>query len=378
MTFKTILFSLLFLTSQQSLAEGLVFECDHQKLHTIDAKIHNYFKQLGIDQDFYKKQLSPTKLELRLKKTALENSTLYLRWDPQFNIQEELIQLPATNGKRDVHTVSKKEITLALMQSGRETIFKGPSCTFEAFQDHVNVRQMIVAWAEHLHWKFPDGSSAKWNEAYWENGTLKPGKPLSEAMSDFFINEDSCSVGCYTATKIVFIQGILDYYQRIKQDSKTAQKIKDTLRSDGEVLVNIEPELMWQYLEKDKKVLSKQAKLLTVKQQVAPLNFIPGDWVYFINTDTKSSDKAGYEGSNSIYMGRAKFDDFYNDNGHHYFYNEKLSEVYNWRNGVYSRSQDYEKLQSLSPDLLNRLSLPPSQGGIVLNTRAVPHYFGFN
>lgn len=378
MTFKTILLTLCLMISQQSLAEGLVFECDQQKLKTIDAKLHNYFKQLGIDHDFYKKQLSSNKLELRLKKTALENSTLYLRWNPQFNIQEELIQLPAANGKRDVHTVSKKEIALALMQSGRETIFKGPSCTFEAFEDHVNVRQMIVAWAEHLHWKFPDGSSAKWNEAYWENGTLKPGKPLSEAMSDFFINEDSCSVGCYTATKIVFIQGILDYYQRIKQDSKTAQKIKDTLRSDGEVLVNIEPELMWQYLEKDKKVLSKQAKLLTVKQKVAPLNFIPGDWVYFINTDPKSSDKAGYEGSNSIYMGRAKFDDFYNDNGHHYFYNEKLSEVYNWRNGVFSRSRDYAKLEDLSPELLNRLGLPPSQGGIVLNTRAVPHYFGFN
>jgi len=378
MTFKPILLTLCLMISQQSLAEGLVFECDQQKLNTIDAKLHNYFKQLGIDHDFYKKQLSSNKLELRLKKTDLENSTLYLRWNPQFNIQEELIQLPAANGKRDVHTVSKKEIALALMQSGRETIFKGPSCTFEAFEDHVNVRQMIVAWAEHLHWKFPDGSSAKWNEAYWENGTLKPGKPLSEAMSDFFINEDSCSVGCYTATKIVFIQGILDYYQRIKQDSKTAQKIKDTLRSDGEVLVNIEPELMWQYLEKDKKVLSKQAKLLTVKQKVAPLNFIPGDWVYFINTDPKSSDKAGYEGSNSIYMGRAKFDDFYNDNGHHYFYNEKLSEVYNWRNGVYSRSRDYAKLEDLSPELLNRLGLPPSQGGIVLNTRAVPHYFGFN
>lgn len=378
MILKKYFLTLFLITSHQVMAEGLVFECNTTQIKAIDHQIQSYFKNLHIKQDFYEKRISDHKLQLRLKKSPLETSTLYLRWNPQFNIQDDLIELPDAKGKREVLTVSKKEIVLALMQSGRETNFKGSSCQFEAFEDHVNVRQMIVAWSEDLHWKFPDGVSAKWNEAYWENGTLKPGQPVSEAMADFFINKDTCSVGCYTATKIVVIQGILDYYQRIKQDFTTSKKIKDVLNSDGEVLVNIEPESMWRFLEKDKKSLSDQGKLLTIQNQVAPLNFIPGDWVYFINTDPKSSDKPGYEGSNSIYMGRAKFDDFYNDNGHHYFYNEKLSEVYNWRYGVFSRSRDYEKLQPLSTELLNQLGLHPTQGGIVLNTRSVPQYFGFN
>lgn len=144
------------------------------------------------------------------------------------------------------------------------------------------------------------------------------------------------------------------------------------------MLVNIEPDAMWHFLKKDQpEIKSKNGKLLSVKHNIAPLNFIPGDWVYFINTDPKSSDKPGYEGSNSIYMGRAKFDDFYNDNGHYFFYHEKLVEVYNWRHGVFSRSNDYDKLQPLSSDLLNILGLSPQKGGLVLDTRSVPKYFGF-
>lgn len=378
MSLNKYLLTFLLVISQAPMAQGLVFECSSHQIKAIDHQIQSYFQNLNIKHDFYEKRISDNRLQLQLNETPLKNSTLYLRWDPRFNIQDEIVQLPTANGKRDVLTVSKKEIIFALMQSGRETSFKNSSCQFEAFEDHVNVRQMIVAWSEDLHWKFPDGISAKWNESYWANGTLKPGKPLSEAMADFFINKDSCSVGCYTATKIIIIQGILDYYQRIKKDFNISKKIKDVLRSDGEVLVNIEPESMWQFLEKDKKTLSDQGKLLTIKNKVAPLNFIPGDWVYFINTDPKSSNKPGYEGSNAIYMGRAKFDDFYNDNGHYYFYNEKLSEVYNWRHGVFSRSQDYEKLQALSPELQNTLDLPPTEGGMVLDTRSVPKYFGFN
>ena len=102
------------------------------------------------------------------------------------------------------------------MHQGRETVFAGNACRIDALKEHVQIRQMIVAWSEHLHWSFPDGSPAQWNERYWDQGNLKPGVSLDEALRDFFIQPDKCSVGCYTATKIVMIQGILDYFRRVK------------------------------------------------------------------------------------------------------------------------------------------------------------------
>ena len=164
----------------------------------------------------------------------------------------------------------------------------------------------------------------------------------------------------------------------IKKDPEKTNTVKSILRSDGEVLVNIEPDAMWHALQNNQaQNLNQQGKLLTVKTGVAPLNFIPGDWVYFKNTDTKSADISGYEGSNSIYMGRARFDDFYDDNGHHFLYNEKLREIYNWRFGVFSRSRDYAHIQNPSSDVLNTLGLPPHAGGFVLDSRSVPKYVGF-
>lgn len=376
MHIRLLLAVLALFISQKVFSEGLSFECSPRDIQGIESQLDQYMSSLNISSQLFRKQVNGHTLQLTLNKN--DTSTLYIRWNPDYQINDEVIHLPTAKGHEEISTVSKKEIVLALMQPGRDTVFSGKSCNLEAFKDHVHVRQMIVAWAEHLHWKFPDGSPAKWNETYWKNGTLKPGKPLSEAMTDFFINQHTCAVGCYTATKIVIIQGILDYYQRVKKDLEKAKAIKQALQSDGEILINIEPDSMWESLEHDqKKTLHSQGKLLTVKTQVAPLNFVPGDWVYFKNTDAKSADVSGYEGSNSIYMGRAQFDDFYDDNGHHFLYNEKLREVYNWRHGVLSRTRDYAKMQTPSSDLLNTLGLTPQAGGLLLDNRSVPKYFGF-
>jgi len=362
--------------SQKVFSEGLRFECQQANIATIDSQIDQYLSTLNIQNYLFQKQINGHTLQLTLKKN--DTSTLYIRWNPDYQINDEIIFLPTAKGQEEVTTVSKKEIVLALMQPGRDTVFTGKSCNLEAFKDHIHVRQMIVAWAEHLHWTFPDGSPAKWNKSYWEEGSLKSGKHLSEAMADFFINQHTCAFGCYTATKIVIIQGILDYYQRIKKDEVKANAIKKALRSDGEVLVNIEPDSMWDSFQHNQNGKHNHpGKLLAVKTHVAPLNFIPGDWVYFKNTDAISADISGYEGSNSIYMGRARFDDFYDDNGHHFLYNEKLREVYNWRHGVLSRTRDYAKIQPLTSDLLNTLGLPPQAGGLLLDNRSVPKYFGF-
>ena len=356
---------------------GLVFECGSSELTQLKSELKTYQQALGIDTSVYKVDEREGRLRLSLKDPSVYG-TLYLRWNPQYKITEERVSLPSKKGLVEVETVSQKEIMLALMHEGRETVFKDAACDIQALKDHVQIRQMIVAWSEHLHWSFPDGGPARWNARYWDQGNLKPKASLDEAMRDFFIHPDQCSIGCYTATKIVIIQGILDFFRRVKKDDAMADAIVKRLKSDDDVLVGIEPGAMWSFQKPINPEEQKRlGKLLKIQTQVAPTNFIPGDWVYFVNTDKDSSEKDGYEGSNSIYMGRASFDDFYNDNLHHYLYNEKIQNIYNWRNGVFSRSRDYQRMQTLSAEQVHQLGLSPEEGGFLLKNRAIPYFFGF-
>jgi hypothetical protein len=381
MNLRSIIFSLFVIIQAPWLAAkthgGLIFECDSGKLTQLKIQLNAYQKELGIDTSVYHLHEGGTHLRLSLKDPSVYG-TLYLRWNPTYNITEETVFLPSKKGLVAVETVSKKEILLALMHQGRETVFKNAACDIQALKEHVQIRQMIVAWSEHLDWSFPDGGPAQWNQRYWNQGALKPGVSLDEAMRDFFIHPDQCSVGCYTATKIVIIQGILDYFRRIKKDDAMADAIIKRLKSDDEVLVGIEPGAMWSFQKPiDPEEQKRLGKLLKIQTQVAPMNFIPGDWVYFVNNDPRSSDVDGYEGSNTIYMGRASFDDFYNDNQHHYLYNEKIQNIYNWRNGVFSRSRHYERIKNLSFEQIDALGLSPEEGGFVLSNRAIPYFFGF-
>jgi len=81
----------------------------------------------------------------------------------------------------------------------------------------------------------------------------------------------------------------------------------------------------------------------------------------------------GVEGSNFIYLGRNKFDDYYNDNGHSYTYKQKLNEVYQWRNGVFSRHRDASKMRPLSQEELDQLGKAPSEDGLVMEFRVSPY-----
>ena len=111
-------------------------------------------------------------------------------------------------------------------------------------------------------------------------------------------------------------------------------------------------------------------------RSVAARHFVPGDWVFFRNTDPVSSRKTGYEGSNAIYLGRNRFDDYYNDNAHAYSYREKLDEVFQWRNGVFSRSRDADRIQPLAERDFEQLGATPADGGFVTDLRVYPYFFG--
>lgn len=63
-------------------------------------------------------------------------------------------------------------------------------------------------------------------------------------------------------------------------------------------------------------------------------------------------------------------------NEHFYTFEQRLDEVYQWRNHVFSRSRHFDKAQVLSKGDLVKLSGTQAQGGFVLPLRAVPMYVG--
>ena len=361
--------------------EGIRFSCKPAQLETIESDMETYLASLEVAPDWVEKKADRTNgvVVYTLNTPKEDSNTLDLKDRPKLQIHDDIVRLPTKHGKeKKVHTVSKKEILLALLQHGRLTEFKDGACDMGALMDHVGIRQNTVAWTENLNWVWPNGRSAKWNRKYWKRGTPKPGFPLHEAINDVFINQNKYAIGCYTATKLVMIQGALDYYRRIKKDPEKQKLLENRLSIDKEPLVDIEPGKMWDF-EKgfDSQELNRPGKLLKIEYGAAPKNFVPGDWTYFLNTDPVTYEKTGYEGSNAIYLGRNKFDDYYNDNDHAYTYQQKVDEVYQWRNGVFSRSRDFAKIKPLSPQDMERLSKTPAEGGILRDIRAFPYYFGY-
>lgn len=361
--------------------DGVRFACSPKQLDGIEPQVAAYLKGLGIDGTMFVKHRAPggQTLTYTLATPSTDTNTLTLRFRPQFGIEDETVQLPAADGKtRDVVTVSKKEIMLALMQHGRLTEFSGEGCSLEALSDQVGLRQNIVAFAEVLEWQWPDGESASWNAKYWERGTPKANAPVEAALADAFINQGQYGIGCYTASKMVYSHSVLDYYHRVKGDAARANLVKARLMADGEPLVDVEPGSMWSFeKEFDPAEMRRPGKVLKIQYGVAADNFVPGDWSYFLNTDPVTYEKTGYEGSNAIYLGRNRYDDYYNDNEHSYTFEQKIDEVYQWRNGVFSRSRDHDKIRPLTPAEFDHLTQTPAKGGLLLDLRVSPYAFGF-
>ncbi|HEY6094934.1 MAG TPA: hypothetical protein VIU93_08275 [Gallionellaceae bacterium] len=357
----------------------VTFHCPAQ-VPALQHGVPNYLRTLGISATQVAQTLDARSGELTFALTTppSDTRTLDLFMRPDFALSTERVSLPtATRGKmRVLNTVSRKEIMLALLQHGRVTSFSGESCSVEALSDRVGLRQNIVAWAEQLNWDWPDGGPARWNTKYWNRGTPIPGVSLHAAVMDAFLHQDKYAMGCYTATKLVMVQGTLDYYSRVKRDPVRTRRVEKALLADGDPLVGIEPGSMWSFeKDYDAQEMAHKGKLLKLYSAVAAGNFIPGDWGYIVNTDPVSEQKTGYEGSNAIYLGRNRFDDYYNDNDHSYTYEQKLDEVYQWRNGVFSRSRDAAKIQHLTPEQQALLSNTPEGGGLQLDVRAAPRFF---
>ncbi|MFZ3218720.1 MAG: hypothetical protein WA174_01730, partial [Rhodoferax sp.] len=223
-------------------AYGVRYTCAPDQLEPLRAAMAHYLLQLGIPARLVTVSVDRPRGQITyaLAGPGENTGTLYLAWRPELAIQDEEVQVPISDQEtRPLKTVSRKEILLALLHPGRLTEFKGEACEVQALIDHVGVRQTTVMWAEVLHWGWPDGDAAEWNTRYWHQGTPLPEVALHDALNDLFFQQDKYSIGCYTATKIVFAQGTLDYYRRVKQDPQMARRVAERLLSDREPLVDV-------------------------------------------------------------------------------------------------------------------------------------------
>jgi len=169
-------------------------------------------------------------------------STLTLKDNPALQIKDEIVTLPAKKWQRKKNSnCFKKRNHAGVAATWAPDRVQARTCDLTALKDHIGIRQNIAAWTENLNWIWPDGSRAQWNKKYWDRGTPKPGFSLHQALNDMFMNQSKYSIGCYTATKLVTIQGVLDYYRRIKKDPVQLKLLEDRLVADKEPLVDIEP-----------------------------------------------------------------------------------------------------------------------------------------
>lgn len=361
--------------------EGLRFKCPEKMLNTIQRKMSYLFDKYELDSTLVKvkRDKDAGTLEFVLNTPESDTSTVDLYKRSQYKLTDEVLKLPMNDGTiKEVSAVSKKEILLALMQHGRLTEFSGKSCDVEALTDHIAIRQNISAWVEASSWKWPDiefGGKVKWNNDLWTRGDLNKGVRPSVAFADVFKSPEKYQLACYSMAKIAMAHGMMDYYTRIKPRPRIVAEMEKNLMIDNSVLDDIDPSLDVDNVtavEKGKKLLDASkvtmpGKVLDGQLGVDGKNWIPGDWGYFLNPDKKSAGNSGYEGSNSIYMGRDKFDDYYHEHRGSYTFREKLEEVYEWR--------DKSIQKPITEAMLEQLAKTPGKGGIVENYRNVPFQY---
>jgi hypothetical protein len=353
---------------------GIRFECKAATIPIIERALVAYFKELKIKPNMVAVAISnKTIYQITLASPLSDTNTLALASRPEFAIEPETTILPTPYIDKKIQTVSKKEIVLALLQHGRTTVFKDSNCHINALKEHVEIRQNIVSWAQTLQWQWPDGGAARWNSIYWNKGTPVVGHKLTSIFMDVFQQPFQYAIGCYTATKLVIVQGTLDYYHRVKKNPNKLNQLERRLLADGEPLIDVEPPSMWFFEDTfDPQSSLKRGKILDIHYQIPADNFVPGDWAYILNTDKQSASKTGYEGSNALYLGGNRFADFYDDYSQKRSLEEKLDDVYQWRFGVFNRERDFKKIRQLTDAEAAELRKSPVYGGLLFDYRAVP------
>lgn len=306
-----------------------------------------------------------------------EEGTLDLRSRPRLWLGQDTLPkpVPGIGSPLSVPTpvVSLKEIFLAFAHIGRATMLRPEHAHFKTFLTHMQQRQSTALWAQRIVWHWPDGGYSRWNPTFWDKGTPRSRAGTYKAYLDALVNPQKYAIGCYTAAKLTLGLGLLDNAYRLNPNRALQRRTLSALWLNQDPLVGIEPSSIWSF----EPGYDSAAPVLPGKTHVAqwvdhPRHMVPGDWVYIFNTDPTTYAKTGYEGSNAIYLGGGRFSDYYNDHGYSYAFEEKLDDVYQWRNEVFSRRRHFDRAQVLSKSQLAALENTPTKGGLLLDWRVGP------
>jgi len=358
-------------------ASGLTITCQATHGATIAAQLQGYLISNKMPPHLL--TVEPTTSSAAIATLRIpQESTLQLRDSPYLRNTHPVERHHPTAGT--ILLTSTTEILAAMLTPGRSTALdlSGASgeCDFSLLTEHLEIRQNITLWSQKLRWTFPDSTPAVWNPRYWHKGTpLKASVPATvQAFSDVFHNPHHYAIGCYTATKLVIAQAFLDYYQRVNPQPKKLAQVVRLLWSDNDPLVDIEPYDFWRFEAHHNHALPRSpGKLMQQIPVDSPQHFVPGDWSYFLNDHAPSYDRAGYEGSNALYLGGNRFDDYYADTpAQSYSFEQKIDEVYQWRHGVFSRTRHSHLLQPMTTPQLHQLARSPANGGLLVPFRLVP------
>ncbi len=253
-------------------------------------------------------------------------------WMPGYDtlrLSEKLRLDPAGN---DIDL--EREIFLTMLAS--PVTLDYPS--YEELASSIRIRRNIVKGSRRTMLSFRT-SRIERPVDYWtysdERGfTLLPGKPLIEALVKATQPEASgaqYSFSCYRATEYVTLLGI-------------AQEL---VRCNPPLLRKLQGQ--WE----SRAIMSREFHDVFTREygsMNAPLParyFIPGDRLWFRNSDERSAKVMGYEGSWVFYLGGGMFGNFWKRD-RPYTLASKCIEIYHWRDAVYLDASGHLQIDEAS------------------------------
>lgn len=343
---------------------GIRFECSGEQIRQIEKEMGDFFLEINfpINQVRIQKAIDGTSIQYGLKTADDDTNTLDLIERADLKIPRcENHELMIDSVKTTVTIPSKNEILAGLLQHGRLVVLSGKKCSVRKLKNHLEMRQRIALWARTpRRWRFATGDGTRLNTVtMWNDGWIvKSNVSCNAAVANAFGGQShQYSIACNRECRLIMLQGIFDYVNNSAKDALLSEHLERI--SGSEPMSEMRP-------EDDDNMIVKEGKYLDRALGVPANNWIPGDWGWIKNTDPKSYEYAGLEGSNTIYTGGNTFANLASG-GIGPTFNKKIMGVYHWRSSTLQKSQ--------TPELIKTLSEDPRKGGLLLDFRDFPKIF---
>lgn len=350
---------------------GVVFSGSPAEIARVKLAMQALLTRLGWTADQVRMHESPqgTRAGYSLNSPPHDTDTFALVREPRLALAPEMVAYVDRHGTpKTMALVSPKEILAAMLQPGRLFVFSGEHCSVEKLQEHLAIRQNIVYWGSRTDWIFPEDKVYRYNTAeFWEtmtgdDWTLKPGVRPSQAIADAFTGKFDYQIGCTSACRFIAAHGVLDYFRRVQASTAMIARVEQAL-DPRRPFVELTPTV-----DRDG-TYRKDGRLFDRQFNVPWNHWVPGDWGWIKNTDSKSSEELGSEGCNIIYAGGGMFVNYYPERPPKTL-DESIRRVYGWQFGLEGGELE------ITPEVAARLRQDPRAGGMLRDVRDVPKLFG--